>query len=75
MFRSSTILGDLVQSLANVKLTLKHSVKLRRCILCGDVAASPHNIQRRNFAEYFNRSVTLAKLCTSSPRVVENRNM
>ena len=39
MFRSSTILRDLVQSLANVTLLLKRSVKLRRCILCGDVAA------------------------------------
>ena len=39
MFRSSTILKDLVQSLAKVIFLLKHSVKLRRCILCGDVAA------------------------------------
>ena len=39
MFRSSTILRELVQSLAKVTLLLKHSVKLRRCILCGDVAA------------------------------------
>ena len=39
MFRSSTILRELVQSLAKVTLVLKHSVKLRRFILCGDVAA------------------------------------
>ena len=39
MFRSSTILRELVQSLAKVPLLLKHLVKLRRCILCGDVAA------------------------------------
>ena len=39
MFRSSTILMDPIQSLAKVTLLLKHSVKLRRCILCGDVAA------------------------------------
>ena len=39
MFRSSTILVEPVQSLAKVTLLLKHSVKLRRCILCGDVAA------------------------------------
>ena len=38
MFRSSTILRELVQRLAKVTLLLKHSVKLRRCILCGDVA-------------------------------------
>ena len=39
MFRSSTILRELVQSLAKVTLLLKHSVKLLHCILCGDVAA------------------------------------
>ena len=39
MFRSSTILRELVQSLAKVTLLLKHSVKLRRCTLRGDVAA------------------------------------
>ena len=39
MFRSSSILRELVQSLAKVTFLLKHSVKLRRCILCGDVAA------------------------------------
>ena len=39
MFRSSTILRELVQSLAKVTLLLKHSVKLRRCTLFGDVAA------------------------------------
>jgi len=39
MFRASTILMKLVQSLAKVTLLLKHSVQIRRCILCGDVAA------------------------------------
>ena len=39
MFRSSTILRELVQSLAKVTLPLKHPVKLRPSILCGDVAA------------------------------------
>ena len=39
MFRSSTILRELVESLAKVTLLLNHSVKLRLCILCGDVAA------------------------------------
>ena len=39
MFRSSTILRDLIQSMAKVALLIKHSVKLRRCMLCGDVAA------------------------------------
>ena len=39
MFRSSTILREIVQSLAKVTLLLKHSVKLRRRIFCVDVAA------------------------------------
>ena len=39
MFRSSTILREFVQNLAKVTLLLKHSVKLRRFVLCGDVAA------------------------------------
>ena len=39
MFRSSIILKELVQSLAKVIFQLKHSLKLRRCSLCGDVAA------------------------------------
>jgi hypothetical protein len=38
MFRSSTILRELVQSLVKVIFLLKHLVKLRLCILCGDVA-------------------------------------
>jgi len=42
MFRSSTILRELVQSLVKAIFMLKHSVKLRRCILCGDVAACCH---------------------------------
>ena len=39
MFRSSTIIMELVQSVAKVTLLSKHSVKLCSCILCGDVAA------------------------------------
>jgi uncharacterized membrane protein YjjB (DUF3815 family) len=39
MFHSLTILRELVQSLAKVTLLLKHSVQLRRRILCGAVAA------------------------------------
>jgi len=37
MFRSMTIISERVLHLA--KVILKHSVKLRRYILCGDVAA------------------------------------
>jgi hypothetical protein len=39
MFRSSTILRELVQNLSKDTLLLKHSVKLRLCVLCGNVAA------------------------------------
>jgi len=38
-------------------------------------ATSPHSIQRRNFTECFNRTVTLARPCTSNLRIVEDRNM
>jgi hypothetical protein len=39
MFRSSTIIRELVLSLAKVILILKHSVKLCRYMLFGDVTA------------------------------------
>ena len=39
MFRSSTIIRELALNLAKVIFTLKHSVKLRRYLLCGCVAA------------------------------------
>ena len=39
MFRSSTILRDSVLSPVKVTFVLKQSVKLRCCILFGDVAA------------------------------------
>jgi len=39
MFRSSTIIREIAQNLAEVIFTLKHSVKSRRYLLCGCVAA------------------------------------
>jgi len=39
MFRSSTIIRELVLNLAKVIFMLKHSIKLRRYMLFGDVAA------------------------------------
>ena len=39
MFRSSTIIRELVLNLAKVIFISKHSVKLRRYLLCGCVAA------------------------------------
>jgi hypothetical protein len=42
MFRSSTVIRELVLNLAKVILILKHSVKLLRYMLFGDVAACCH---------------------------------
>ena len=39
MFRSTAIIRELVLNLAKVIFMLKHSVKLRRYMLFGDVAA------------------------------------
>ena len=39
MFRSSTIIRELALNVAKVIFMLKHSVKLRRYLLCGCVAA------------------------------------
>ena len=39
MFRSSTIVREPILNLTKVIFTLKHSVKLRRYLLCGCVAA------------------------------------
>jgi uncharacterized membrane protein YjjB (DUF3815 family) len=39
MFRSSTVIRELALSLAKFIFMLKHSVKLRRYLLCGCVAA------------------------------------
>jgi hypothetical protein len=39
MFRSSTIIRELALNPANFTFMLKHSLKLRRYLLCGCVAA------------------------------------
>jgi len=38
-------------------------------------ATQQHNKQRRNFTEYFNINITLARFSASFPRMVEDRNM
>ena len=44
MFRSSTIIRELALNLAKVIITLKHSVKLGRYLLCGMCGSMlPHN--------------------------------
>ena len=42
MFRPTAIIRELVLNLAKVIFMLKHSVKLRRYMLFGDVAACCH---------------------------------
>ena len=42
MFRSTTIIRELVMNLAKIILMLKHSVKLSRYMLFGDVVACCH---------------------------------
>ena len=66
--------GSLQLSVDKVILLLKHSVRLRRRLLCGGVAAclsmacvlcavqSTAQYIRRNLAECFNINVTLARL-------------
>jgi hypothetical protein len=70
MFRSSTIIRELVLSLA--KVILKTLGKIRRYMLCGDVAACLQLkgifilqtcFQGHNFTECFNKP--LARLSTS----------
>ena len=83
MFRSSTIIREIAMNLAKVIFTLKHSVKLRRYLLCSCVAAShgmagvshAKHTQRRNFTKCFNINITLAKFSASSLMMVEDRNM
>ena len=45
MFRSSTVISELALNLAKVIFMLKHSVKLRRYLLSGCVAACCHTFQ------------------------------
>ena len=42
VFRSSTIISELALNLAKVIFMIKHSVELRRYLLCGCVAACCH---------------------------------
>ena len=56
MFRSSTIIREPALNLAKVIFMLKHSVKLRRYILCGCVATCCHTTEtcRSDIYVYFN---------------------
>ena len=54
MFRSSTIISELALNLAKVIFMLKHSVKLRRYLLRGCVAAC-HGMTCVLYAVYLQR--------------------
>ena len=69
MFRFSTIIRELALNLPKVIFMLKLSVKLRRYLLCGCVAACCHT------TEYFNINITLGRFSASSLMMVEDRNM
>jgi hypothetical protein len=60
MFRSSTIIRELALNLAIVIFTIKHSVKLRRYLLCGCVTACHglacvlHAVQNATLSDWFS---------------------
>jgi hypothetical protein len=74
MFRSTTIIRELVLNLAKVIFILKHSVKLRRYILFGDVAAC-HRAECVLCVLCAVQNITLARFSTSSLMMVVDRNM
>jgi hypothetical protein len=75
MFRSTTIIRELVLKLVKVIFMLKHSVKLRHYMLFGDMLPY-HQITYNNVIyECFNINITLARFSTSSLMMVIDRNM
>jgi len=69
MFRSTTIIRELELHLAKVIFMFKHSVKLRRYILCGDVAAchrAAHNTHTAllHCTQHTHRSMTCCHITT-----------
>jgi len=56
MFRSSTIIRELALNLAKVMFMLKHSVKLRRYLLCSCVA-SCHGIASGHSAQHATQTL------------------
>ena len=65
MFRSSTIIRELALNLAKVTLMLKHSVKLRRYLLCGYVAAR-HGMVCVLYAVHSAHHFYISIYCTTS---------
>jgi len=86
MFRSKTVIRELVLNLAKVIFMLKHSVKLLRYMLFGDVTAchrvvcvlcAVYTIHTHTHTECFNINIniTLTRFSTSSLMTVLDRNM
>ena len=68
MFRSSTIIGELALNLAIVIFMLKHSVKLRRYLLSGCVAAC------HGMACVFMLCILHSMACVFMPRILHSIN-
>ena len=66
-FGSSTMIRELALNLTKVIFALKHSVKLRRCLLCGCVAAY-HGMACVLYAVH--SAITLARFSASSLMMV-----
>jgi uncharacterized membrane protein YjjB (DUF3815 family) len=71
MFWSSTIIKELALNLAKVIFMLKFSVKLRRYLLCGCVAAC-HGMA---CVWHAVQNATLSRFSASSLMMAEDRNM
>ena len=80
MFRYSTVIRELALNLSRVIFTLKHSVKLRRYLLCGCVAAchgmacvlyAVQNAQHVYFNVNFNVFFKLIKVHLYSATLLE----
>jgi len=63
MFRSSTIIRELVLNLTKFIFMLKHSVKLRHYLLCGCVAAC-HGMACELHATHTHHSMTCCHTVT-----------
>ena len=76
MFRSLTTIREAALNLAKVIFVLKLSVKLRRYLFCGCVAACHGTVCVLHAVHsIFNINITLARFIASSLIMVEDRNM
>ena len=66
MFRSTTIIRELVLNLAKVTFILKYSVKLRRYMLFGDVAARCTCLHNKQHTRHFTTCCHLSTQYTTT---------